>query len=140
MGKLSSQLASCQRAITTLDEVLAMPFSVIVRDASIQRFEYSFESLWKLAKAYLAEHEGILCNSPKQCFREALKVGLLSVDQAETCLVMTDDRNLTSHTYIEAVAEAIYKKLPSYLKVMNSLLASIQAQVEQEQYGNAYAH
>jgi nucleotidyltransferase substrate binding protein (TIGR01987 family) len=128
--KLTSQLASCQRAISTLDEVLEMPFSVIVRDASIQRFEYSFESLWKLVKTFLAEHEGIVCNSPKQCFRETLRAGLLSVEEAETCLVMTDDRNLTSHTYIEAVAEAIYAKLPSYLEVMNRLLANIQRRIE----------
>jgi nucleotidyltransferase substrate binding protein (TIGR01987 family) len=132
MGKLSSQLASCQRAISTLDEILKTPFSVIVRDASIQRFEYSFESLWKLLKVYLAEREGIVCNSPKRCFREALKVELLTVNQAETCLIMTDDRNLTSHTYIEAVAEAIYSKLPSYFEVMNSLLVKIQARLEQE--------
>jgi nucleotidyltransferase substrate binding protein (TIGR01987 family) len=132
MGKLSSQLASCERAISTLDEILETPFSIIVRDASIQRFEYSFESLWKLLKVYLAELEGIVCNSPKRCFREALKVELLTVSQAETCLIMTDDRNLTSHTYIEAVAEAIYKKLPSYLEVMNSLLVNIQARFEQE--------
>lgn len=130
MEKLNSRLASCQRALSTLDEILGMPFSVIVRDASIQRFEYSFESLWKLLKAYLAGQEGIVCNSPKRCFREALKVELLTVQEAETCLIMADDRNLTSHTYIEAVAEAIYKKLPSYLEVMNSLLANIQARIE----------
>jgi nucleotidyltransferase substrate binding protein (TIGR01987 family) len=132
MGKLSSQLDSCQRAISTLDEILETPFSIIVRDASIQRFEYSFESLWKLLRVYLADREGIVCNSPKRCFREALKVELLTINQAETCLVMTDDRNLTSHTYIEAVAEAIYKKLPSYLELMNSLLVNIQARLEQE--------
>jgi nucleotidyltransferase substrate binding protein (TIGR01987 family) len=130
MGKLSSQLASCQRAVSTLDEILKTPFSVIVRDASIQRFEYSFESLWKLLKTYLTDQEGLVCNSPKQCFREALKVELLSVKEAETCLAMTDDRNLTSHTYIEAVAEAIYGKLPSYLDVMNDLLANIQHRLE----------
>jgi nucleotidyltransferase substrate binding protein (TIGR01987 family) len=132
MGKLSGQLASCQRAISTLDEILGMPFSVIVRDASIQRFEYSFESLWKLLKTYLADQEGIVCNSPKHCFRDALKVGLLSAEEAETCLVMTDDRNLTSHTYIEAVAEAIYGKLPLYLDVMSKLLSNIQNRAELE--------
>jgi len=126
MEELRERLCSCQRALDTLDEAVDMPFSVIVRDASIQRFEYSFESLWKLLKAYLAQHEGILCNSPKRCFREALQVRLLSVEETETCLVMTDDRNLTSHTYIEAVAEAIYRKLPSYLTVMRTLLANIQ--------------
>jgi nucleotidyltransferase substrate binding protein (TIGR01987 family) len=131
MGKLSLQLASCQRALSTLDEILDMPPSVIVRDASIQRFEYSFESLWKLVKAYLSDQEGIVCNSPKRCFREALAVGLLTVQEAETCLVMTDDRNLTSHTYIEAVAQSIHSRLPSYRDVMKRLLANIQRRLEQ---------
>jgi len=129
MDKLGQRLRSCQRALATLDEAVNMPFSIIVRDASIQRFEYSFESLWKLLLAYLQQYEGIRCNSPKRCFREALQAGLLSVDETETCLVMTDDRNLTSHTYIEAVAEAIYRKLPSYLTVMRTLAANIQARI-----------
>ena len=127
MEKLKQKLRSCQRALATLDEAVNMPFSVIVRDASIQRFEYSFESLWKLLKAYLEQQEGVICHSPKRCFREALQVGLLSVEETETCLVMTDDRNLTSHTYIEAIAEAIYRKLPSYLVVMHTLLANVRA-------------
>ena len=129
MDKLGQRLRSCQRALATLDEAVSMPFSTIVRDASIQRFEYSFESLWKLLKAHLEQHEGIRCNSPKRCFREALQVGLLSVDETEICLVMTDDRNLTSHTYIEAVADAIYGKLPAYLTVMRTLTANIQAHI-----------
>ena len=129
MDKLGQRLRSCQRALATLDEAVNMPFNIIVRDASIQRFEYSFESLWKLLKAYLEQHEGIRCDSPKRCFREALQVRLLSVGETETCLVMTDDRNLTSHTYIEAVAEAIFRKLPSYLTVMRTLVANIQAHI-----------
>jgi nucleotidyltransferase substrate binding protein (TIGR01987 family) len=131
MEQLKERLESCQRALTTLDEILAMTFSTVVRDASIQRFEYSFESLWKLLKAYLYRYEGIVCNSPKQCFREGLKVELLSVEEVETCLAMTDDRNLTSHTYLEAVAEAIYRQLPSYLAVMKSLLENIQGRIGQ---------
>ena len=130
MEKLSDRLASCQRAVATLDEILQAPASVIVRDASIQRFEYSFESLWKLLKAYLDQQEGIVCNSPKACFREALKIGLLSASDVEACLVMTDDRNLTSHTYIEAVAESIYSKLPAYRDIMVRLLAGIRAHIE----------
>jgi nucleotidyltransferase substrate binding protein (TIGR01987 family) len=131
MGQLKERLESCQRALTTLDEILAMAFTIIVRDASIQRFEYSFESLWKLLKAYLNQYEGIVCNSPKQCFREGLRVGLLSVEETEICLVMTDDRNLTSHTYIETIANAIYRKLPSHLAVMKSSLQNIQERIEQ---------
>lgn len=47
MEKLAMRLNACQRAIDTFDEIVQMPFSVIVRDVSIQRFEYTFESLWK---------------------------------------------------------------------------------------------
>ncbi len=73
--------------------------------------------------------EGVVCNSPKQCFREALKTGLLTVDDAELCLEMTDDRNLTAHTYIEAVAASIHRKLSEYRTVMDRLLASIQGRL-----------
>jgi hypothetical protein len=41
---------------------------------------------------------------------------------------MTDDRNLTSHTYIEAVAEKIYQKLPPYAQLMRKLLTNIEQQ------------
>jgi nucleotidyltransferase substrate binding protein (TIGR01987 family) len=129
MEKLKERLDSCQRALSTLDEALNMPFSIIVRDGSIQRFEFSFEALWKLLKTYLEQHEGIVCNSPKSCFREAFRGGLLSTADTETCLAMTDDRNLTAHTYIEAVAKRIYRRLPAYLAVMQSLAAQIQTRI-----------
>ncbi len=125
MEKFTDRLASAQRALGTLAEIVQMPKSVVVRDASIQRFEYTFESLWKLAKVYLEALEGVIANSPKQVFREALKTGLLTVAETETCLKMTDDRNLTAHTYLENIAEAIYSKLPVYLTVMEKLMASI---------------
>lgn len=129
MEKLKERLDSCRNALATLDEALNMPFSVIVRDGSIQRFEYSFETTWKLLKAYLEQHEGIVCNSPKSCFREAFRVGLLSTADTETCLTMTDDRNLTSHTYIEAIAKRMYSRLPAYLAVMQSLVAQIETRI-----------
>ena len=129
MDTLKGRLLSCRRAVATLDEILQMPASVIVRDASIQRFEYTFESLWKLLKAYLQEHEGIVCNSPKRCFREALRVGLLTVPETDLCLAMTDDRNLTAHTYLETLADAIYKKLPPYCDVAHRLLARLEEQI-----------
>jgi len=130
MEKLKERLQSCEAALTTLDEALHLPFSIIVRDAAIQRFEYSFESTWKLLKGYLEVQEGIICNSPKGCFREALQTGLLSREDSETCLIMTDDRNLTSHTYLEALAERIYAQLPAYLAVMQSLAEQIAARIE----------
>lgn len=129
MEKLKLKLVSCRRALTTLAEVLAMPYDIIVRDAAIQRFEYTFETVWKLQQVYLREREGIICNSPKSCFRQASRVGLFSPEEAETCLEMTNDRNLTEHTYVEQIAEAIFQKLPAYLIMMQTLLADIQARI-----------
>lgn len=128
MEQLTMRIALCERALKTLAEALALPVSVIVRDASIQRFEYSFETVWKLLKLHLDYRHGIICNSPKQCFREAYGNGLLTLEEVEICLEMTDDRNLTAHTYVEALAERIFGRLPQYLAVMNRLLTAVGAQ------------
>ena len=132
MAELGERLATCKRALSTLEQAVAMTSSVIVRDASIQRFEYSFEITWKLLKAYLAGAEGIIYNLSKRCFREAMPVGLKSVVETEICLTMTDDRNLTSHTYIEEVAQAIYEKLPLYLETNNALVGRLAASLSTE--------
>ena len=77
MEKLRAKLETAQRALKTFEEILKEPYSKIVRDASIQRFEYFFEVFWKVVKIYLEYQEGIICNSPKSCFREMFSVGLI---------------------------------------------------------------
>ena len=59
-----------RRALNTLKDITREPFSVIVRDASIQRFEHTFEAFWKFVREYLKVKEGIVANSPKACFKE----------------------------------------------------------------------
>ena len=44
-----------------------------------------------------------------------------------TCLEMTDDRNLTSHTYIEEIAEQIYKRVEDYGKLMEAIFGLAKA-------------
>jgi nucleotidyltransferase substrate binding protein (TIGR01987 family) len=113
------------RAIEALKGILQEPFSIIVRDAAIQRFEFTFEALWKFLKEYLKEQEGIICNSPKACFRELFPLGLLSESETVTFLAMTDDRNMTSHTYKEEVSQIIFSKLPEYSTALINLLNRI---------------
>ncbi len=131
MEKLARRIKEAENALDTLREVLREPYSVIVRDATIQRFEYTFEIFWKLMKEYLYAHEGIECNSPKSCFREALSVGILSEERTITCLEMTDDRNLTSHTYVEEVAESIYEKIRDYYELMDTIFDHIRKKLEE---------
>jgi len=125
MEKIEILTENAAQALVTLKEIVNTPFSVIVRDAAIQRFEYSFEIMWKLVKEYLRIQEGIICNSPKSCFREAFKADLLTEEESIKALGMTDDRNLTSHTYHEEVAEDIYNKIAEYYNIMNNLFLKL---------------
>jgi nucleotidyltransferase substrate binding protein (TIGR01987 family) len=122
MERLKRALEQCERAAGTLISILREKETEIVRDATIQRFEYTFEAVWKTLKLYLKEQEGIVAGSPKECFRQALAVGLVNKEECETGLAMVNDHNLTSHTYMEAVAKLIYSRVGGYSKLIQALL------------------
>lgn len=125
MEKITALARDTKRALDTFKEILNEPFSIIVRDAAIQRFEYCFEATWKLLKEYLNKKEGIICNSPKSCFREAYSIQILDKEETINALEMTDDRNSTSHAYIEEVAQKIFKKLELYFKLISKIFNHI---------------
>ncbi len=125
MERLSLRYKDALRASTTLKQVLREPFSVIVRDAAIQRFEYTFEALWKFLKEYLKDNEGIIVNTPKAVFREAFAAGIFGEDETIKFLEMTDSRNNTSHTYKEEIADAIYEKIRDYSLLIEKLLERV---------------
>jgi len=129
MERLDIKYRDTSRALNTLKEILNQPFSIIVRDATIQRFEYTFEALWKFLKEYLKEREGVISNSPKSCFREVFSLGRLTEEETVKFLEMTDRRNDTSHTYKEEVAQIIYSKIPAYFLLMESLLERVMGKI-----------
>jgi len=130
MEKIKALIGDTKRALDTFKEILNETFSIIVRDAAIQRFEYSFEAIWKLLKEYLNKKEGIICNSPKSCFREAFNVQILDENETIKALEMTDDRNLTSHAYIEKVAQKIFEKLEIYFELTSKIFNHINKNLE----------
>jgi len=65
-------LKKLRQAVKRLQELVPRAKSDIVRDATIQRFEFTFELLWKALKLCL-EDEGVLVNTPKDSFREAFR-------------------------------------------------------------------
>ncbi|MFW6159759.1 MAG: HI0074 family nucleotidyltransferase substrate-binding subunit [Acidobacteriota bacterium] len=129
MERLKLKYNDAKRALGTLEEIIKEPFSVIIRDATIQRFEYTFEALWKFLREYLKEKEGIISNSPKGCFREIFSLGFLTEDETVRCLEMTDRRNDTSHTYKEEVAQMIYSRVKDYCGLMVSLLNKFKGKI-----------
>ena len=94
MERLTERLATARAALETLNELVRKPDrSKVERDAAIQRFEYTFEAVWKAAQLYLREVEGLDVGSPKRAARAALQVGLFDEAHARQVLVMVDDRN-----------------------------------------------
>lgn len=93
-------------------------------DATIQRFEFTFELAWKLMKAVL-EYEGIEATSPRSSIREAWKQHIIG--DAEKWLDMQVKRNLSSHTYNEETAQDIYRHIKeNYISLLQDLDQEIQ--------------
>ncbi|GAB6066985.1 HI0074 family nucleotidyltransferase substrate-binding subunit [Methylothermus subterraneus] len=120
MADLKRRLETAHRALETFEE-LALVADPIVRDAAIQRFEYTFEAVWKAAQAVLRERYGVALASPKPVIRACLENGLLNEEEAHLALAMVDHRNLTAHTYNVALAEEIFAALPAYRKLLRAL-------------------
>ena len=114
----SVRLQAFGRALQRLAEALARPEDAIVRDACIQRFEFTFEMAWRALQAH-AVREGIECVSPRECFRVGFRLRV--VDNDPRWLAMVEDRNRTTHTYDEDSAIAIYRALPGYADILKSL-------------------
>ncbi|MHB8278603.1 MAG: HI0074 family nucleotidyltransferase substrate-binding subunit [Candidatus Humimicrobiaceae bacterium] len=114
---------ACQR----LEEGVKQAKDELDKDGVIQRFEFTFELLWKALKLYL-EHQGIIVKTPRESFVEAFRINL--VDDEKIFLDMLEDRNNTSHIYEKATSEKIFNRIKkNYLfeiaKIIDLLKASL---------------
>jgi nucleotidyltransferase substrate binding protein (TIGR01987 family) len=127
---VTRRLALTRKALARLEEALAEPKSTIVRDASIQRFEFSFEAAWKTAQRYLRDREGVEAASPAMAIRHSNRVGLLDGASARRGLAMIEDRNRTVHTYDERLADLIYERLRSHAELIGAWLQAMERRLE----------
>lgn len=105
----SLDLTVLKKAITSLEKVLSQPFNEFIRDAAIQRFEYTYELCWKFIRRHLILSEGgsgIDTLTRKELFRLAADKGL--IEDAEKWFTYHYGRNETSHVYNEKKADEIY--------------------------------
>ncbi|MCU0664225.1 MAG: nucleotidyltransferase substrate binding protein [Myxococcota bacterium] len=103
--RLFERFAEFSQALRRLSEAASLPVDDIVRDALIQRFEFTYELAWKTLKLYL-DGQGIEATSPKQVLREALSAGI--IHNGNDWSLLHEQRNVTSHTYSETTAQAVY--------------------------------
>lgn len=71
----------------------------------IKAFEYCFELAWNSLRDLLRSQGNATLLGSRDTLREAFRLGLIS--DGEGWMLMIQDRNLTSHTYNRATAEAI---------------------------------
>jgi nucleotidyltransferase substrate binding protein (TIGR01987 family) len=128
MAGMSEKIERMNKALDALKENFGIDpknalMQRIIRNSTIQCFEFSFDLFWKTLKVYLTDVEKVMVDSASAriIFRECVQVGLISEEEAKQAIDMLDSRNLTSHTYREAVAVSIAEKIPGYYDFMYTI-------------------
>jgi len=130
MERVKERLDEAMQALVTLDKVVGLPKpSDVERDAAIQRFEYTFEMVWKTAQAYVSDQGLLEASSPKNVIRASFKAGLFDEETAEKNMGMANDRNLTVHTYKEEFAVQLYTRLANHAALLRLWLTEIQKRI-----------
>jgi nucleotidyltransferase substrate binding protein (TIGR01987 family) len=109
-----------EKAIDSLRDALAQAKNPYTRDATIQRFEYTFELAWKALRRYLATEAAVDAFNLKEIFRQAGRQGIIA--NVEAWFAYLKGRNLTSHTYNEKTAEETYRLAAAFLPDAQALL------------------
>jgi len=126
--RFAERKAELSNAAARLRKAVAQPETDLVRDAVIQRFEFTFELVWKSLQLYL-ERQGLDCGGPRSTLKKAFAEGLISSnEEADVWLQMLEDRNLTSHAYDEALAARIYSHVrQDYATLLGQMSGRIQS-------------
>lgn len=134
MKAQASILRSFRNALDRFAEALAATDDELARDASIQRFEFTYELAWKSIRrqAQLYNQE---CPFARLAFKVAYGNSWIS---SETIWIeMLESRNRVAHTYDENYVERLAQRLPIFLAEMEALytalsddLAELRAAVE----------
>jgi nucleotidyltransferase substrate binding protein (TIGR01987 family) len=115
---MTTRRDSFSHAVVRFNKALMAPETDLSRDAAIQRFEFCFELAWKVIRERVRT-EGLDCQSPKGCLKLAYKNGWLGNETG--WLAMLEDRNRTAHTYDEALAKDVYRRLSAHLPLLQAL-------------------
>lgn len=120
-----------EKAIQSLDEVLKEPKNAFLRDATIQRFEYTFELAIRVLQRYFQEKSTEIVNVDALTYNELCRYA------AEAELIRNPSvwfefrmaRSITSHAYDERKAESVYVAAQQFLPEAKALLEQLKQRV-----------
>lgn len=133
MEEVKARYKLMQQALLTLHQGLEQlekfkdknkEIHTLMRDGVVQRFEYCTDSFWKFLKLYLenVKTASIALPSPREILKLAFHHDIIDNHEYKILLDCVSDRNLTSHTYNEELAEAIYTHIPLYFFTMQKMI------------------
>jgi nucleotidyltransferase substrate binding protein (TIGR01987 family) len=108
--RMQERITAYLKAFRRLEDAARRPKDEFMRDSVIQRFEFTYELAWNMLKERL-DLEGIAVRTPRETWQQALLAGMI-VD-GNRWSDMQKLRNLTSHTYDEALADQVYGVITS---------------------------
>lgn len=125
MSKSKIKFEKFQKALLSLEAIYLKPTQEDRSniDATIQRFEFTFELAWKFLKDYFFERD-IEVHYPKETIQEAFAVNL--INNEDIWIKMLKDRNMTSHTYDAKLADEIFSRIKLYVPELRNLFNKIQ--------------
>lgn len=97
-----------ESALNRLRDAIEIAGSQLEKDGTIQRFEFTFEVMWKTIKRIL-QYKGIQAKTPRDCLQEAFQLNWIKNE--DVYINMLIDRNNTSHIYDEKTANQIFQNI-----------------------------
>jgi nucleotidyltransferase substrate binding protein (TIGR01987 family) len=98
--------SSYNRALAQLETFVKRPeLNECEQQGLIKAFEYTFELAWNTLRDLLRSQGNTTLLGSRDTLRKAFRLGL--IDSGESWMLMIQDRNLTSHSYNRATADAI---------------------------------
>ena len=122
MTKLRNLTEDLKKANQRLKEAGSLKATMINKDATIQRFEFTFELSWKTIQEYIKD-QGSDCKSPKGCIREGARLEI--INNPEDWFEFLKARNLIAHTYNEKLANKVYRKALKFPREIDNLLKNL---------------
>jgi len=120
------KFSDLKAALARLKEGVSTAKTELDRDGVIQRFEFTFELVWKVIKEF-GTYKGVEVASPRDSFRVAGELGI--VDNPTIWFDFLKDRNLSTHLYSEKDAQDIFSHIPSFITETETLISKIEQTV-----------
>ena len=128
LNKANELYLDYEKSVERLNESLKEDINTnpVALDGAIQRFEFTFELAWKLMREVLL-YRGKEVSSPRMAIKQSFKENFF--EDGQGWIDMLDDRNLTSHTYKQDLANEIYERIKNkhyvLLKELNEQMGKI---------------